>query len=125
MRLPGETQSQYAARHKKVRRARGSASGQLRVSCDEPAHDWAQVHTEDGTDPWSDYVPLCRHCHIRYDRDARQNPESQERWRTGVDRYWTPEARAARGAQMSRNWTPERRATHSARMKQIAAERRT
>jgi hypothetical protein len=62
----------YSRMHRKVRKLRGPASAQLCVRCiengaDKQAHDWAQVHTEDGLDPWADYVPLCRSCHEIYD----------------------------------------------------------
>ena len=61
----------YAALHYRVRNARGKATGHQCVRCPRPARDWAQVHTEDGTDIWADYVPMCRSCHMAYDRDSR------------------------------------------------------
>lgn len=70
----------YSGNHKRVRRVRGKAASQLCVRCDGQARDWAQVHTEDGTDPWADFVPLCRPCHVRYDYDAHFTGKPQERW---------------------------------------------
>jgi hypothetical protein len=41
------------------------------------ARDWARIHTEDGEDVWSDYVPLCRPCHIAYDGSGHRVPHSE------------------------------------------------
>jgi hypothetical protein len=89
--------------HRRVRRLRGKATEHECVRCAEDgisktAHEWAQVHGEDGKAPWADYVPLCHSCHRRYD--------------------FTPETRVA----LSRAMTPERRAASSARMQQLNAE---
>jgi hypothetical protein len=84
--------SEYVRIHKRIYKARGKASGQQCVRCPKQAHDWARIHGQDGQDPWADYVPMCRSCHIRYDgineavRTANQN-------RRGVP--LTPEHRAA------------------------------
>ena len=67
--LPG-----YSARHKRVVRARGPARMQTCVRCPAQARDWAQLHTEDGEDPWADYAPLCRRCHIAYDGNNNGDP---------------------------------------------------
>jgi len=57
----------YAAIHARMGRERGKASQHQCVGCPAPARDWAQVHTEDGSDIWTDYLPLCCRCHMRYD----------------------------------------------------------
>lgn len=107
--LPAEVRQELVRRatwHKRVRRARGKASAQQCVRCPAQAYDWAQVHTEDGTDIWADYVPLCRSCHIRYDRDARWNAESLAKWRAkavpAIAAAWTPERREAIAASSRR-----------------------
>ena len=51
----------YSRVHRLVRELCGPASAQLCARCvedglEKQAHDWAQVHTEDGLDPWTDYV---------------------------------------------------------------------
>jgi hypothetical protein len=98
----------YGAKHKRLRKARGKASAHQCVKCDNAALDWAQVHTEDGTDPWADYVPMCRSCHLGYDYDARWSEEPLAKWR------------AAAGLAIAAAWTPERRAAIS----QVAREDR-
>lgn len=57
----------YSAQHKRVVRARGSASfRQCSTDCGGPARDWALIHDQDPEDPAS-YMPMCRGCHMRYD----------------------------------------------------------
>ena len=56
----------YHVWHKRVKKARGPASGYACVDCGEPAQDWSTV------DPSSDDVrvrfqPRCRKCHRHYD----------------------------------------------------------
>lgn len=53
--------------HERVRITRGPASNYTCEDCDDEARDWAQLHDTSGTDE-SDYVPLCRSCHLGYDR---------------------------------------------------------
>jgi len=68
--------------HKQVRKLRGPASAQLCVRCEGKARHWAQLHTEDGLDPWADYVPLCMSCHQIYDRvnvGHQQTAETREK----------------------------------------------
>lgn len=60
------------ARHRRVVIRRGKAGDHECARCAEngltkPAREWAQVHDTDGNDPWSDFIPLCRKCHFRYD----------------------------------------------------------
>ena len=57
----------YEALHKRLRKARGKAIEHQCVRCPSQAIQWAQVHGEDGTDVWTDYVPMCISCHLRYD----------------------------------------------------------
>lgn len=89
--------------HRRVRRLRGKAAGHACVKHAEmevtkPARDWAQIHGTDGKDPWADYVPLCKSCHVRYDQTAETR------------------------VKLSRAMTPERRAASSVRMKRLLAE---
>lgn len=59
----------YESRHNRLNRARGSAAKHLCARCEQvPAKNWAAIHTEDGDDPWADYVPLCLVCHRAYDK---------------------------------------------------------
>ena len=36
------------------------------MEIDRPAKEWAQIHDRTGDDP-SDYMPLCKRCHMAYD----------------------------------------------------------
>ncbi len=102
----------WAAKHQRLRKVRGRAAEHQCVKCPAQARDWAQIHTEDGTDPWADYVPLCRKCHLNYDYEAHWNEESLAKWRTSagpaIAAAWTPERRAAqsRYAQETRRRHP-------------------
>jgi hypothetical protein len=92
----------YAALHSRLTRWRGQASQHQCVRCPAPARDWAQVHTEDGTDVWTDYVPMCRRCHMAYDRESHvlifaRTAEIEARRLAGIRASWTPE-RIAREA---------------------------
>lgn len=73
----------YDARHYKVKRQRGRAADHPCVRCIETgvtiaAREWAQVHGTDGEDPWADYVPLCKPCHVAYDGPAHTTPHTEE-----------------------------------------------
>ena len=66
----------YNGAHRRIRRDRGPASAQACVSCGGPARDWAlredvpSLPSAEGCyspDPAA-YMPLCRRCHIRYDK---------------------------------------------------------
>lgn len=57
----------YATLHYRVYRARGRAADQICDHCGNPAKEWATVHNTDGLDPMTDYIPLCRKCHLAYD----------------------------------------------------------
>lgn len=64
--------NEYGRLHWRVRKVRGRAPSYLCVRCaengrDTQAREWATIHGADGTDPWADYVPLCKPCHIAYD----------------------------------------------------------
>lgn len=63
--IPGT--SEYHNLHGRMRRARGKASLQRCVRCDEPAAHWARLHETNGMDIWNDYVPMCIKCHRSYD----------------------------------------------------------
>lgn len=67
----------YDARHYRVKRVRGPASAHQCVRCPAQARDWAQIHTEDGEDPWADYVPLCKSCHLVYDQSGHRKPHTE------------------------------------------------
>lgn len=115
--IQGQPQSMtWAAKHKRLRKARGPAAAHSCVKCAEcetvkTAYDWAQIHGQDGSDPWADFIPLCRACHLCYDRAARQSPEALARWR------------ASAGPAIAAAWTPERRAAQSERARQKRLER--
>jgi hypothetical protein len=69
----------YQALHCRIRKARGKASQhKCSAECGRQAYDWAQIHTESGFDVWADYVPLCRRCHIAYDRRGKSNRPSPD-----------------------------------------------
>lgn len=105
--LQGQPESQtYVAKHKRMRKVRGRAADHRCLNCDSQARDWAQLHDTTGEDPW-DYVPLCRKCHLVYDKDARLNPESLAKWR------------ASAGPAIAAAWTPERRAAQAERMREM------
>lgn len=80
---------QYNIMHGRVRRARGPASAHLCVHCiehgiEKPARDWAQIHTEEGTDPWADYWPVCKSSHAKYDGIGRGKKTEQHKARIGA-----------------------------------------
>ena len=85
----------YHSLHRRLRKARGSAKNYQCIACDRPACGWAQLHGEDPSD-FGNYVPMCRSCHAKYDT----YPETREKWRRGVEEYWTPERRAEWSLQM-------------------------
>jgi hypothetical protein len=62
-----------SAQSQRCGRARGIAKNHQCVRCPKRALDWAHVHGESGDDPWADFVPLCRSCHMNYDN-------SESRW---------------------------------------------
>jgi hypothetical protein len=62
----------YLKKHKRVYRERGKAASfscvkHAELGQEVQARDWAQIHETDGEDPWADYIPLCRSCHLKYD----------------------------------------------------------
>lgn len=75
----------YDAAHRQVRKAKGRASAFI-CRCGKRAEQWAYTHSDldvqhdtDGREagrPFSPdpahYVPMCRSCHIRYDRARRR-----------------------------------------------------
>ena len=74
--------SSYNAVHIRVRKARGSAKnyecmGLYSDRCKIIAYDWAHIHNTDPGDP-SNYVPMCRSCHITYDGNPMQGRNHTE-----------------------------------------------
>jgi hypothetical protein len=68
----------YSTRHWRVRKHRRPANLRKCVYCaangvDKQARDWAHLHDTNPEDVMN-YIPLCRSCHIRYDRPARPKP---------------------------------------------------
>lgn len=64
----------YAARHTRLRRQRGSAKDQLCIDCGQPAAEWAQVHGTTGMEA-GDYEPRCLKCHAEYDDETKARGE--------------------------------------------------
>jgi len=58
----------YWGRHRRVYKARGSASGYACENCGWRAMQWARIHGRTGNDP-ADYRPLCGKCHAIYDAE--------------------------------------------------------
>ena len=65
---PDASDITYYSFHARMRKARGSAAEQHCACCDRTAGDWAYVHGRDPRD-FDSYVPMCRSCHIKYDKD--------------------------------------------------------
>lgn len=57
----------YDANHRRVAAERGLAREKVCAQCDGGAREWAQVHGHDGSNPWTDFIPLCNKCHRAYD----------------------------------------------------------
>jgi len=98
----------YKHMHRMVRRLRGPASECQCVRCPRQAQVWAQVHTEDGTDPWADYVPLCRSCHCIYDRvnvGYVQSPQHRAR-NKAAKQGWRPSPEHLEKLHASRRGVP-------------------
>jgi hypothetical protein len=71
----------YVRAHKAVTKSRGPASDQACVECGGAAQDWSYDHTDpapltngEGGGPYSNdvsrYVPRCKVCHYRFDRET-------------------------------------------------------
>ena len=56
----------YHVWHKRVKKARGPASGYACVDCGEPAEDWSTVNPS-SSDVRGRFQPRCRKCHRHYD----------------------------------------------------------
>lgn len=72
-RMGSEGRRPYGIMHQRNVRARGRAKFQKCAHCaergiDKQAYDWARLRDRDGKDV-QDYIPLCRRCHVYYDRD--------------------------------------------------------
>lgn len=63
----------YYSMHKKVRTARGSASGHTCTECGNQARHWALIHGQSPIDIAS-YQPMCVKCHHAYDK-IHENPK--------------------------------------------------
>lgn len=68
----------YWSKHWHIRKAKGSASQYQCSNCDAQARDWAQIHDTDGTNPQTDFMPMCRKCHIAYDGHAHTQWETKK-----------------------------------------------
>jgi len=67
----------YDVWHKRVRKARGPASGYACVDCGEPADDWSTVDPA-SNDVWVRFQPRCRKCHRYHDRAVGEgNPRAK------------------------------------------------
>lgn len=64
--------SSYKSNHARVNKIRGKARARLCTFCLGQGAEWAQVHEYDGTNPWSDFIPLCNKCHRKYDHIAER-----------------------------------------------------
>lgn len=124
--------SPYSTRHWRVRESRGPAKLLKCVHCAEngtgkQASDWACLHGRDGEDP-VDYVPLCRRCHIAYDKSGHRVPHTEETKALLGEKNrgyrHTPEAvEKIRTTSTGRRHTPESRAKMSEQKKTAAAAR--
>jgi hypothetical protein len=56
----------YAGWHRRVTKARGSASGYACADCGNPARDWSTVNPS-SDDLWVRFQPRCRRCHRYHD----------------------------------------------------------
>lgn len=82
----------YHALHARIRRTRGRANGYDCAHCGGEAHQWAYDHTDPNPLVGSTskrhlvkysldvarYLPLCRPCHTRFDRDASIKAAARE-----------------------------------------------
>jgi len=60
------TSPSYDVWHKRIKKARGPASGYACVDCGEPAQDWSTVNPA-SDDVQARFQPRCRKCHRYYD----------------------------------------------------------
>jgi len=85
--------SDYVKAHRQVAASRGRADDHMCVACYGPAHQWAYKYTDPnpmfsgGTvyshDP-SHYQPMCRSCHIAFDREKDPRLEQVVRQRSAA-----------------------------------------
>lgn len=71
-----ERRTAYSTLHWRLRAYRGPAKRLKCVHCAERAMDWARLHDTDGEDI-RDYIPLCRKCHIAYDKSGHHVPHTE------------------------------------------------
>ena len=66
----------YQAWHKRLRKLRGAATDHLCAFCTAWAHDWAFLGISGSYSTHeTDYVPLCRTCHVQKDDNKRKERE--------------------------------------------------
>jgi hypothetical protein len=61
--------AKYCAIHLWIHRNIGKASDFACVDCGKRAQDWSNIDHHYSRDP-EDYVPRCKKCHAKYDRDV-------------------------------------------------------
>jgi hypothetical protein len=125
----GPRATPYSTLHWRLRAYRGPAKWLKCAHCsergeDKRASDWARLHELDG-ESIHDYIPLCRKCHIAYDKSGHRRPHSEEtKFLLSVknSRYrHTPEAvEKIRATSTGRRHTAASRAKMS-RLKRLAA----
>ena len=90
------TDPDYAKKHYRVYRKYGKAKDYLCDHCDGDARHWAHIHGTDGSNPDTDFMPLCISCHRIYDyTDEHRANVSKGMMGVGKGRKRTPEQRAA------------------------------
>ena len=77
----------YKGRHSRIYVVRGKADHCIHrnaIGCTSTRFEWAHIHDTDPLDVFN-YVPLCKSCHIRYDRAAYTGPrpsiQGRKHWR--------------------------------------------
>lgn len=120
----------YSTLHWRLRAYRGPAKRLKCTHCAErgiskQALDWARLHDTDG-ESIHDYIPLCRKCHIAYDKSGHRVPHAEEtKFLLSVKNSGcrhTPEAvEKIRATSAGRKHTAESRAKMSAQRKAAAA----
>lgn len=60
-------EAKYSSMHDWVRRKKGKASNYKCAYCEKQARDWANIDHKVSRD-LEDYMPLCRKCHIKFDK---------------------------------------------------------
>ncbi len=55
--------------HKRIHRALGKASDYKCADCQKMAHDWSNNKGTKYSTDFADYVPRCRSCHVKKDKN--------------------------------------------------------